>query len=287
MTIRKYMMPGAKMPVFNNDDGTGGGYDDGQQPQAQQPDRMGALENRLEKLAGQLGNVLQRDQVRDQQTQRQNELSGVEGLVNDAKVRVATAETKLADAYEAGDSAAIARATSELGAATAEHTAARMQFQSVKQRLEQQPQQQQTQQQRLDDSNLRQWRDRNKDWYGVDPEMTRHAMQADQEVRGERLLEVGSEAYFKAIDARVRAKFPDRFPAPSNFSVPRGGNMAQNGNNQPQQRISASVADGYRRMGIDVDNPDVAKAMVAARDTAVKKGFLPAQPPSDGRVITR
>ena len=58
------------------------------------------------------------------------------------------------------------------------------------------------------------------------------------------------------------------------------------GNNRQQTRIPATVAEGYRRMGIDIDDPEVAKRMVANREIAVRKGWLP-EKPNMGRILQR
>ena len=44
-----------------------------------------------------------------------------------------------------------------------------------------------------------------------------------------------------------------------------------------QTRIPASVAAGYRKMGINIDDPQVARRMLDNRQKAVSKGWLPEQ----------
>lgn len=291
-----FQNPGRRIAAF--DDNEHSGAADGGQPQNTGPDprdqRVAALEQRL----GQLTQVLtgfanENKQTRAQQqaeAQRQREMQQAQGYVRDAEQKLRAAERKLAEAHEAGDAAAIASATASLSTIGAEHTAARMHAESIANRPAAQPQQQQPQQQqpqKIDDTNLRAWRKRNESWYGVDPEMTRAAYEIAREVEGEKVLEVGSEQYFKAVDARLRSKYGDRMPSQSSAAQmqTQRGSMS---NAQPaqQHRIPQSVADGFRRMGIDVDNPDVAKQMRAARETAVRKGFLP-ETPAYGSVISR
>lgn len=283
MTGRKKL--GWKLPVFNTDDSLAAQNP----PRNPADDRVAALEARVAQLTGIITTQSQQQQHRDAQSQLQGQIAAAESIVRDSESKVALARTKLAQAYEAADSNLIAAATADLSTATAETTAAKMNYEQIKRNVAaaaQQPTQQA--QQRLDDSNLRQWRDRNKDWYGVDPDLTRAALEVDREVRGEKILEVGSVQYFNAIDARLRAKFPDKFQSsapPSQFQVQRGAPMSNP--SQPQgTRIAASVADGFRRMGLDVDNPEVAKQLVQAREVAVRKGFLSATPVND-RIITR
>lgn len=261
--------------------------------------RVDALASRLDTVVGALSTLAERDEMRNRQVSEQQERQGVERLVSDAQSKVEAARNKLALAHEEGDSRAIAEATAEISSASAEHVAAKMQLQAFQARQQQQqnqprPQQQQQpqtpqQQQKLDDTNLRAWREKNKDWYGIDPDLTKAALEVDREIQAEKVLTVGSTQYFNAVDARLRAKFPDKFKSSqSSATLPsqRGSNM--NGNRTPagQGRIPASVAEGYARMGIDVTKPEVAEQMIKARETAVAKGFLPEQP-HEGRIVTR
>lgn len=270
----------------------GGGYEGGDAPSTPENDRVSALEARLGKLTQVLTATVQRDQQREQQTQQQQEhdktLRSAQSFVSDAEAKLNAARKKLAAAHETGDGVAIADATAEVSTYAAEHTAARMHFQSLAQRPAhpQQPAQPQQTQQQVDDSNLRQWRARNSSWYGVDPEMTQAAQSAAKAIESERVLEVGSPAYFQAIDARVRKQYGDRMPQnnAAQMTSPRG-NMGQ----RPaptQNRIPESVAEGYRKMGINIDNPETAKQLLAARERAVEKGFLPSEP-LNARVIGR
>jgi hypothetical protein len=280
--MKGWMKLGRKMPVFDTDDSMGA-------PSPAPDNRVDALEARIAQLTN---IVTQQAQAQQRQTQvqaQQTHVSAAESIVRDSEAKIALARTKLAQAYEAADSNLIAAATAEVGTATAEATAARMNFEQVKRNVATQPQAAvpQPAAQRIDDANLRTWRDKNKEWYGVDPELTRVALEIDREVRAEKILEVGSVQYFNALDARLRAKFPDKFQSnanPSQFQVQRGSKMP---NTTPQgTRIPASVADGFRRMGLDVDNPEVAKQLVQARETAVRKGFLPSTPVTD-RILSR
>ena len=57
--------------------------------------------------------------------------------------------------------------------------------------------------------------------------------------------------------------------------------------NTPQKgRINKTIAEGYRRMGIDIDDPKVAERMLKNRQAAVEKGILPEQP-IQGSIIQR
>ena len=258
-------------------------------------DRMSALEARLGKLTQALTGFQQESQQRSQQQtaeqERQRTMQAAEGFVTEAQKKMVATRAKLAAAHDSGDAQAIADATAEMSSAAAEHTAARMHAESIKsqmQRAQQQPPAQQPQraQPQVDDSNLRSWRDRNKSWYGIDSEMTRAAMDVAKEVEAERVLEVGSQPYFQAIDARLRKRYGDRMPSSTSAQVQTQRGSMPNGAQPSQNRIPEAIASGYRRMGINVDDPEVAKQMVGAREQAVRKGFLP-ETPAYGSVVTR
>lgn len=281
--------------VFEREGEDGSGGDGGTPPSDPTPPadpRFDALSSRLNIVTNALTTLAEREQNRDRQMTDQQERATVDRLVTDAERRVTDARTKLAAAHEEGDSQAIANLTAEVSSAAAEHVAAKMQQETYAARAAQQQRQPNPpaqQQARVDDTNLRNWRDKNKDWYGIDPDMTKSALALGREIESEGVLPVGSTQYFNAVDARLRAKFPDKFAKPQNTgNVPanRGSNM--NGNRPPpsQGRIPASVADGYKRMGIDVNDPKVAESMLQARDKAVQKGFLP-ETYTEGRIITR
>lgn len=282
-----YMRPGFR--AILRDTAEEGGNNGG----GEQPDRLGALEQRLGKLAQVVTGFAQESQQSRQQQQfeqeQQRTLSAAQGFVTEAQRKLDTAKTKLSTAYDTGDAQAIAAATAEVSSAAAEHTAARMHAESMRSQYQNaakpQPQQQQ---QRVDDTNLRDWRERNKSWYGVDGEMTRAALEVAKEVEGERILEVGSSQYFQAIDARLRTRYGDRMPRVNSGAAQMQSQRGSMSGNPPQtpNRIPEAVAAGWRRMGINVDDPAVAKQMQDARQTAVRKGFLP-ETPQYGTVVSR
>ena len=257
-------------------------------------DRVAALEARLGKLTQALTSVQQENQQRTQQQTAEQErlrtVQAADGFVAEAKQKLDATRNKLAAAHDSGDARAIADATAEMSSAAAEHTAARMHAESIKAQMQrpQTPpaQPQQRPQPQVDDSNLRAWRDRNKSWYGIDREMTEMALNVSKEVEAERVLEVGSQAYFQAIDARLRTRYGDRMPSSSSAQVQTQRGTMPSGTPPSQNRIPEAIANGYRRMGINVDDPEVAKQMVGAREQAVRKGFLP-ETPAYGSVVTR
>jgi hypothetical protein len=258
----------------------------------EQPDRLVALEQRLGKLAQVVTGFAQETQQTRQQQQvdqeRQRTLAAAQGFVTTAQQKLTAAQTKLAAAHDSGDAQAIAAATAEISSAAAEHTAARMHAESMRAQYQNAPASQQQTQQRVDDTNLRDWRERNKSWYGVDGEMTRAALEVAKEVEGERILEVGSTQYFQAIDARLRTRYGDRMPRTNSGAAQMQSQRGSMSGNPPQtqNRIPEAVAAGWRRMGINVDDPAVAKQMQDARQTAVRKGFLP-ETPQYGQVVSR
>ena len=253
-----------------------------------QDDRLAALEARLAQVTGALSEAQQREQVRAQQTAETQQRAQWDQRVSTSETAVQSAQRSLTAAYESGDSQAISQATAALSMATAELTAAKVQREafveearSRAQQAQQQPQQPpQRAQQQLDDTNLRQWRQRNQSWYGVDPEMTQATLEIDREIRSQRVLEVGSQQYFNAIDARLRARFPDKFqgtqqPAAAQFQQQRAPAATTPQQGSGETRIPAAIADSYRRMGFDMDDPKVVQRLVASRGVAVQKGILP------------
>lgn len=265
----------------NTADASGGGSD-----------RLAAIEQRLAKMTDALTTVVSSTAQRQKDDETSAEVARAQRLVSDAESKVATAKAELTAAYESGDASRISDATAKLTRFTTEATAAGMNFNSVKHRAKNPaPAAQQTapsgqQNTTVDDTNLRDFRTAN-EWYDTDPDMTAAAKKAHREIAGEGLLDVGSKAYFNAIEARVRAQFPDRVRAqPAGaFTPPRGAAMSGRQEEQ-SDRIPASIAEGYRKMGIDIDNADIAKKMIEARKVAVSKNFLPEKPVLD-RVVTR
>jgi hypothetical protein len=139
----------------------------------------------------------------------------------------------------------------------------------------------------LDTTNLDNWKKSNASWYGIDSDMTKAAHSIDASIRAAGVLEPGSSQYFEAVDRQMRQKFPDRFEgSPQTGGGSGGSTYTGGGNNRQQTRIPATVAEGYRRMGIDIDDPEVAKRMVANREIAVRKGWLP-EKPNMGRILQR
>lgn len=270
--------------VFFEDEGVSVGNDP-----APADDRTSKLESRLDKLASSLEGFMNNQREEKQR----NDASQIERRI-DAAIAAQTkkldeAEDALAEAYDDGDGRAIAKAQR----AVSEQAAV---VERVKAQAEQYRNDLKANERRdggtrsggsdddLDTTNLDNWKQKHASWYGVDKEMTKYAHELDAQIRSNGVLASGSKEYFEAIDRQMRQKFPDQFQGtPPTGGSSRGGGQPTSGG---RQRIPASVAEGYRRMGINVDDPEVAKRMVANRQKAVQKGWLSEQP-ATGRVFTR
>jgi hypothetical protein len=159
----------------------------------------------------------ERDRLRGELSQGEN--WALEQAKERAKLALAAATREYRDAYEQGDSEAIATAQQNLARATyqadqVESMAPRYTAQQNS-ALQQQPAQvyNQPQQPRVrapePDSASKEWGDRNK-WFGNDDEMTSFALGLHQKLVKEGVPPSTSE-YFERIDARMREVFPDKF----------------------------------------------------------------------------
>lgn len=251
-------------------------------------DRTAKLEQRLDRMTKAFeGYVTTREK-----TEKEAQSRSLEGQIRAAEAKAASdvdaAEQALASAFDEGDGATIARAQRVLSEATARKERVAIAAAEARNRLKQSERRTggaaaEVPGEDLDTTNLEGWKRKHSSWYGVDSEMTRYAHSLDQQIRENGVLAVGSSEYFDAIDRQMRQKFPDRLKG----SPPAaGGGRASEAVPSGSQRIPASVAEGYRRMGINVDDPAVAKRMLANRDVAVKKGWLP-DTPATGRILQR
>lgn len=211
---------------------------------------------------------------------------------------VESAEQALASAHEDSDGPAIARAQRLLSEAVSrkseaqrvmgEHQAARRRYEAaLKAPAKSDERTPPANAEAEDFTNLRDWQNTHREWYGVDDEMTKAAHEIDQKIRRAGVIPVGSQQYFQAIDRQMQKRFPSRMGRqPENASSGNGGatGARQNGGGG-SGRISASVLDGWRRMGINIDDPKIMERMVTSRQQAVSKGLLPSQP-ATGRVRT-
>jgi hypothetical protein len=223
------------------------------------------------------------------------------GEVASAESAVETAERALAAAHDEGDSTTTARAQRALSEAIAKREGAKIKLEEHRQaraRYDSQRQQQRGEngqreqpnarpnaqgQEGEDFTNLNRWKNQNSAWYGVDPEMTRAAHEIDQKIRAAGVIEVGSTDYFDAINRQMRQRYPDRLGRTPDTAGNRGGANGNGGGGGGGNagRIPASLIDGWRRMGIDVEKPETLQRMLKHREHAVRKGLLPERPVYD------
>jgi hypothetical protein len=159
----------------------------------------------------------ERDRLRGELSQ--GESWALEQAKERAELAVAAAKRDYRDAYELGDSEAIAEAQQKLARATyqADQVSAMAPRYAAQENsaLQQQPAQvyNQPQQPRVrapePDSQAREWGERNK-WFGPDDEMTSFALGLHQKLVKEGIPPSTSE-YYERIDARMREVFPDKF----------------------------------------------------------------------------
>ena len=80
------------------------------------------------------------------------------------------------------------------------------------------------------------WLENNKDWWGVDEEMTMTAMGLDKKLQREYGSDyIGSEEYFQTIDKTLRKRFPEHF----------GDQSHEDDDTPPKKRTSEPVDEDY------------------------------------------
>lgn len=286
--MNKFMPGRIILRSAEGEGGGGGGPEGGSDATANPVDR---LERRLEQLTTVVGGLIdqtKRDKATTSLSQKERE---VEAAVSEAEAEIQRAEQAVAEAYDSGEGVDIAKANRRMAEAIAQREnakAEKREFDALKAQAERRsggssgaPGQEGGE--KLDTTNLTAWKKKHASWYGVDDEMTSAAHGIDRQIRAAGVIPVGSSEYFEAIDRQMRQKFPDRMArTPDN----EGGRGAGQGDARRGGRIPASVAEGYRRMGINIDDPKVAERMVRNREIAVQKGMLPSEPVT-GRIITR
>ena len=259
--------------------GGGGGGGDISGPS----ERERALEDKLNNLQTTLANMQKSTQTAQQQSQMAQAKARVDQAVTEAENAVNSAETALTSALEGGEPAEIAKAQRQLADASAGAERKRAdrdnfvaQIKAAEKRDGGGRTESATAQPAMNTSNLDQWKDRNKDWYGVDAEMTRVSHEVDSGIRAAGTYTVGSKDYFDAIDRALKKRFPDRFSgAPASASARDDGGNA--GGSAPR-RYDRDVQRSMEAFGLSPEKWD------AARQKAVEKGFL-AETPARGRVL--
>lgn len=256
--------------------------------------RLDAISGSLERLQADQRKLSEGAAAREKQSAAQAEEARIAAYGNRLAQEISTgergveeAERRLTTAYEEGDSATIAKNQRALSEAVsgrddakrrlAEHRTAKAEYEARRKRAAEREQQEAARPKKdVDDGNLNDWQKRNS-WYGVDAEMTKAAQEIDAQIRDAGVIAVGSKPYFEAIDRQMAAKFPQQHRSPDTASGGRAPSHGGGGGGGGG-RIPAHVLDGWRRMGIDVDDPKEIEAMVGHRQTAVNKGLLPEQP---------
>lgn len=274
------------LPV-GNDGGDGGGPAGEGAPGGSAPSRSDLLEQRLEKLTQTVERMTTNMTGRDYASERQAERSQLYRTLNDevakTQVELKAAENRMAEIYDTGDGKQIAEAhriVSQLVAKSERLIA------EGRQRLAQFDRETEAGKKAspdIDTSNLDMWKQRN-GWYGTDAEMTRKAHEIDAEIRRAGVIVDGSVEYFSKIDAEMAKAFPNKLRG-SPGAASNSSGMASGGAGGVT-RVRRDIAESWRKMGFDVNDPKVLKSLMDARQTAVGKGILPAQP-VEGRVIER
>ncbi len=237
-------------------------------------------EDRIAQLEAQLGAMRAEKQAGQDDTDKR----ALAYAVKAAAAKVDAAEKALEEAFDDGDGADIAKAQRALTESIAQREKVNMEAQNIASNRGW-TRGNNSGGEDLDTTNLDNWKSSHSDWYGVDKDMTKAAHEIDAQIRGAGVLEPGSREYFIAIDKQMAQKYPDRFRG-----TPPTGGGGGGGAHYPRggtQRIEKEIAEGYRRMGIDIDDPVVAKRMIQNREVAVQKGLLPAEKPRSLRVKSR
>jgi hypothetical protein len=275
--------------VIEDDSNSGaagmGGGDNGQASTTPAADKASELERQLAGMNEKLSKVTTDNEKLQKLATRAQAEEQIDRAVANASEEVDKAEKALADAYDEGEGVAIARAQRELTSKVARQERISAQADALKKRLAQEesggrnpggdvPE---------DRSNLDAWRQKHASWYGVDRDMTRDAMAIHRQIKEAGALEIGSKEYFDALDRQMAQKYPEVLRgSPGGVSNSSTGGP---GGAPVQYRIKKSIADGYRRMGFDMDDPKVVKTLMQNRKKAVEKGLLAEQPVS-GQVIS-
>jgi hypothetical protein len=205
--------------------------------------------------------------------------SGTTALATSMKAereaRVADAERRLAQAHADGDSAAIAAATKDMGAAQSElaqivANAPRPQTQQPQQQTQQPAPQQQQQRPPEIKPNVAAWISHNNDWFGKDRTKTDFAMSVHRAIIG-RGIRDDSPEYTQELDKGLKAVYPEHQP----YSGSSPGNGNEGGGN-PQPRRTNAVAEGSRETARQ-PNPRIVELTASQLAIAKRLGLKPQQ----------
>ena len=285
--MNTFLKPSWLPQVFRDAEGEGAGgtAEGGTAPASGGTDQMSALEQRLGRITQAVEGMTdqqKRDKTLNVIAARDRELVDLKDKASDA---VAASEKSLADAYDNGEGIEIAKAQRVLTEAVAKRERADVDVETFRNQVKAAEKRDADDGgKKLDDTNLNSWKSKHGTWYGVDAEMTKEAHAVSRQVGEAGVHPVGSTQYFEAIDREMGRKYPDKLGGTPSTGGSGGG--MQPVNTATSGRIQKSIADGWRRMGIDMSDPKVVERMVKNREAAVAKGILNEQPVS-GPVVTR
>ena len=232
-----------------------------------------ALEARLDRLSQSVENFISGQRTEKVETERSQMERAFEIATERAKVAVDDAEAKLATAFDSGEGAEIAAAQRALSEATAKRERVDAEIAGRKRDMEAQKGNQQ-----VDTTQLDTWKTKHASWYGTDATMTRDAHAIGKEVETAGIIQVGTPAYFEAIDKKMRERYPDKLGgSPSSETTTTSGA----GHGRPTDgkvRFTRDQVDTWRKMGIDTSDPETMKRMAGHRVGLVDRGILPQEP---------
>lgn len=252
---------------------------------------ISSLQARLDKIASAVTTLASAQRKSD--TQRiQDEVERYEKKVTEdydrAVAAIDDAEKATAAAYENGDAAEIARANRRMTEAVADRESAKLalnEFKAAKAEAERRDKGSSgaptmnagAQNDAKDTRRLNDWKSRNKEWYGVDETMTTAARNFSRQIANAGVISVGSDEYFREIDRKMRAAYPDKIRSAPETSG--GGTTPGRGSSSGADsgRIPKAVLDGWRKMGINVDDDKVLSKVIDSRKALVGKGILPTE----------
>jgi hypothetical protein len=264
-----------------------GGDDDGGTA-APSDERLSRFESRLNDVSEAIGALARNQDARDVRSRISQRTAQVDAALRTSERAVDLAEEALATAYEGGESAVIARAQRELSERIASREHARGDKRTHDQALKEIERrgggsqgapgahvEKQDQTGAKDTANLDGWRKKHSSWYGIDAEMTKAAHEVDRAIREAGVIPVGSQQYFQAIDRQMAKSYPDQLR-----SAPETGSGSSSGRTAPRHtgRIPGEVVEGWRHMGINVDDPATMERMIGHRSHLAGKGILPDAP---------
>lgn len=243
------------------------------------PDRNALLEQRLSKMGDAIEKLMSNSRKSEDDGKKAELTRRINAAIGAKQKEVDAAETALAEAYEDGDGMAIAKAQRKLSELTATVERMRAEGRNALNSFNAEGSDA-GDDDGADTTNLDAWKRQNK-WFGTDATLTAAAREIDKEIQEAGVIEVGSSEYFAALDQQMARRYPDRFKGSPGSTATSGD---AKGNTQGVTRLPRAVVDGWKRMGINTDDPDTLKRMMGHRQTAVNKGILDPTP-RYGRVM--